>query len=78
MPDKYGPSGEELEWHFSVYKDELGAYRWRLLTATGETMAVSSEGLPKSLDCWRAIERIKWHAPQARVVYATEAGNSSE
>ena len=37
--------------HIVVYVDESGEYRWRAVAANGETVADSSEGYVRRIDC---------------------------
>ncbi len=50
---------------FQVYKDESGAYRWRLLANNHETIAQSSQGYANKADAIRGAEIIREGAKSA-------------
>jgi uncharacterized protein YegP (UPF0339 family) len=39
-----------------MYKDNRGEWRWTYEASNGETIAVSSEGYKRRVDCRRSIE----------------------
>ena len=56
---------------FVIFRDmkDGGGYRWRLSSATGETMERSDRGHPKKGDCEEEVSRLKADRyPDARVL----------
>jgi uncharacterized protein YegP (UPF0339 family) len=52
--------------HFKVYRSFWRReWRWKLIAANGETLAVSSEGYRNKGDCRNAIEAIQREASKA-------------
>lgn len=49
---------------FEVWQDASGEWRWRLVGANGETVAVG-EGHSRERDAWRAAERVARLATEA-------------
>jgi len=56
---------------FEWYKDKAGKFRFRLLAANGEKIAVS-EGYSSKEACVNGIESVKKNAPMAKIVEAKE------
>ena len=44
---------------FEVYKDNKGAYRWRLLAQNGESVASSGEGFSEKRTAMNAVKKLK-------------------
>ncbi|HYE28342.1 MAG TPA: DUF1508 domain-containing protein [Allosphingosinicella sp.] len=42
-----------------IYRDSRGEWRWRYDASNGRTIAVSSEGYVRKVDCERGIEIMK-------------------
>lgn len=42
-----------------LYKDNRGEWRWTYEASNGETIAVSSEGYQRRVDCERSIDIMK-------------------
>ncbi|AKU15770.1 YegP family protein [Luteipulveratus mongoliensis] len=42
----------------TVYRDVLGDWRWRYVAANGQTLAGSSEGYVRRIDCVRAMAAV--------------------
>jgi uncharacterized protein len=53
---------------FVIYKDKSDQYRWRLVSANGQTTASSGESFASHSDAKRAAEGVKEHAATAEVV----------
>jgi len=62
-------SGENSmpEPHFEWFVDKVGKYRFRLIAANGEMIAVS-EGYASKQGCVDGIESVKKNAPIAKIV----------
>jgi len=56
---------------FEAYKDKVGKFRFRLVAANGETIAMS-EAYSSQDACMKGIESVKKNAPIAKVVEAKE------
>ena len=54
---------------FELYTDKAGKFRFRLVAANGETIAVS-EGYSSKDACVNGIESVKKNAPIAKIVEA--------
>lgn len=52
---------------FSVYRDEGGAWRWRLLAANNRIIADSGEGYSRQRDARRAVRVVRAAALVARL-----------
>jgi uncharacterized protein YegP (UPF0339 family) len=52
---------------FSIYKNNLRQYRWRLKASNGRIIADLSEGYINRSDCQHAISLIKQNASSAAV-----------
>lgn len=52
---------------FTVYKDKAGEYRWRLVHANGNILAVTSEGYSSRASALKCIENVK-NSASAEVV----------
>lgn len=44
---------------YHVYQDAQGQWRWRLLAANRQIVAVSGEGYVRKADCLHGIELVK-------------------
>ncbi len=55
---------------FEIYPDKGGHYRWRLVSANGQTTASSGEGFSSHESAKRAAEHVKEHAATADIVEA--------
>ena len=62
---------------FEIYKDEVGAYRWRLLASDGQVMATSRESYARSEDVHRAIVALQASIPVARIVDGSASRSTS-
>ena len=61
---------------FVVYRDIEDGYRWRLRSATGETLAASSAGHPSKSACETDMRIFMAdHHPDAEVLDATSRGS---
>ncbi len=56
---------------FVVYHDLGGGYRWRLRSATGETLAVSGSAHPRKEACEGELERCRAGYPDVPVLDLT-------
>jgi len=56
---------------FEWYKDKVGKFRFRLLAANGEKIAVS-EAYSSKDGCMNGIESVKKNAPIAKIVEVKE------
>ena len=56
---------------FEWYKDKTGKFRFRLLAANGEKIAVG-EAYSSKEGCMSGIESVKKNAPMAKIVEAKE------
>lgn len=45
--------------HFTIYKDKIGEYRWRLRARNGKIICVSSEGFKSKQSCLNNLEIVK-------------------
>lgn len=54
-------------WHFEVYEDSGGLYRWRLRSANGQIVANSGESFASRSNAERAAEIVKNHAALAAI-----------
>jgi uncharacterized protein YegP (UPF0339 family) len=54
-------------WHFEIYEDSGGHYRWRIKSANGQIVASSGEGFASRANAVRAAENVKANAGSARV-----------
>lgn len=61
------PRGDKAALTFQVYKDEGGAFRWRLRAANGQVIATSGQGYKAKADCLHGIELIRKEAGKAKV-----------
>ena len=52
---------------FEIYKDNAGKFRFRLIAANGEIIAVS-EGYQAKDSCENGIRSVKENAPKAEIV----------
>ena len=52
---------------FLVYKDKLGEYRWRLVSANSRVVADSGEGYSSPSKCRIAVRRMFFHVQTAEV-----------
>ena len=53
---------------FVVYRDLKDGYRWRLQTATGETLAASSRGHRDKSSCYQEIRTVMADYPGADIL----------
>ena len=53
---------------FEIYRDTRGEWRWRFKAKNGETIAVSSEGYVRKIDCRRGITLIRTTIAGVRVL----------
>jgi uncharacterized protein len=53
---------------FVIYKDKGEKYRWRLVSANGQTTAGSGESFSSHAAAKQAAEHVKEHAATAEVV----------
>jgi uncharacterized protein YegP (UPF0339 family) len=58
---------------FSIYKDSVGQYRWRLRAANGRIIADSGEGYISKADCQAGIRLVQTGTPLAQVTDETVA-----
>jgi hypothetical protein len=54
-------------WHFEIYEDSAGNYRWRLKSGNGQIVASAGEAFASRANAVRAAENVKTHAGSARV-----------
>lgn len=54
-------------YHFVVYKDNAGQYRWRFVASNGKIIADSGEGYVNKQDCLNGIQLVKTYAPAAQI-----------
>lgn len=52
---------------FELYKDKKGEYRWKLIAANGQTIAVG-EGYTTKESAKNGIESVKKNAPTAAII----------
>lgn len=52
---------------FETYLDKRGEFRWRLKSANGKIIAVSSEGYKNNKDMRKALKLVRTGAPTAKV-----------
>ena len=66
----------KAEGKFVIYRQLEDGYRWRLRSATGETLAASSAGHPSKSACETDMRIFMAdHQPDAEVLYATSRGS---
>ena len=53
--------------HFSLYKDQGGEWRWRLVASNGQTVADSGEGYTTKANAQAGIAAVKKGAADAPV-----------
>jgi hypothetical protein len=63
--------GLKLRARFEIYTDKGGEYRFRLVAANNEIVAVSSQGYSSSSDRMKGIESVKRNASAAEVLDLT-------
>ncbi len=52
---------------FEVYKDKIGAFRWRLTHTNGHTIANSGEGYTTKVNAMGGINSVKGNVPNAAI-----------
>ena len=57
---------------FETYKDDAGKWKWILKTPNGETIASSSQGYEKQVDCLRRIKALGFLVPLAITSFTEE------
>lgn len=53
-------------YHFEVYLDRVGSYRWRFRASNGRIIADSGEGYTTRFACEQGIKLVQQHSPSAR------------
>jgi uncharacterized protein YegP (UPF0339 family) len=62
----------DSDFKFVVFRDVMDGYRWRLRSATGETVELSERGFPHKDECVQEVRGlIDARYPRARVRDAT-------
>jgi uncharacterized protein YegP (UPF0339 family) len=59
---------------FEIYFDKAGLYRYRLIAANGESIAMSEEGYKSKSGCVNGIKSVAQNAPEAEVIDETVEG----
>ncbi|MDD5189982.1 MAG: DUF1508 domain-containing protein [Dehalococcoidales bacterium] len=52
---------------FEIYKDKIGAFRWRLTHRNGHIIAASGEGYTTKVNAIGGINSVKENVPEAAV-----------
>ena len=56
---------------FEIYFDKAGLYRYRLIAANGESIAMSEEGYKSKTGCVGGIKSVAQNAPDAEIIDET-------
>ena len=56
---------------FEIYFDKAGLYRYRLIAANGESIAMSEEGYKSKNGCVNGIKSVAQNAPNADIIDET-------
>ena len=56
---------------FEIYFDKAGLYRYRLIAANGESIAMSEEGYKSKTGCVGGIKSVAQNAPEAEIIDET-------
>ncbi len=65
------------EIRFSISRDRRGQYRWTLIAANHEQIAVRGKGFDDEAACRASIDRVRRHAPEAPIEDLTEADRNA-
>lgn len=56
---------------FEIYLDKANLYRWRLIAANGESIAMAEEGYKSKSGCVNGIKSVAQNAPEADIIDET-------